>query len=149
MNEAVRKAIYALASEGIESDTAFDQVAPALLEFGEDDLAERLMDAAGDAPWEGIAAFLNIASWEVSPAAESRIFETIEAWLAAAQDIRRVQVALHLDVIPFSKKGSDPRTLVGILDNVSAAFPETAARCHHLLEQARLLKRELARGIPG
>lgn len=141
MDEAVRNAVYALASEGMGSDAAFDQVAPALLQFGEDDLAERIMEAAGDAPWEGIAAFLNIASWDVSPPAESRIFRTIESWLADAQDLKRVQVALHIEVIPFMKTGCDPAVLEAILANVFAKFPETAPRCRHVLKQARLLKR--------
>lgn len=141
MDEAVRKAVHALAAEGMESDAAFDQVAPALLQFGEEDLAERIMEAAGDAPWEGIAAFLNIASWDVSPPAESRIFRTIETWLADAHDLRRVQVALHLEVIPFMKEGADPGILERVLANVSAKFPETAPRCNHVLEQAHMLKR--------
>ena len=141
MDEAVRRAIYALVSDGMESDAAFDQVAPALLQFGEDDLAERLMAAAADAPWEGIAAFLNIASWDVSSAAESQIFRTIEAWLADPKDLRRVQVALHVEVIPFMKQGADPAALEQVLANVAATFPETAPRCRHVLEQAQMLKR--------
>lgn len=139
-SEAVRKAICALASKGIESDAAFDQVAPALLQFGEEDLAERVMGAAGDAPWEGIAAFLNIASWDVSPTAETRIFRTIERWLLEGEDLRRVQVALHIEVIPFSKKGADAGLLKQVLDTVSAKFPETEPRCRHMLEQAAILR---------
>ncbi|MEO8455944.1 MAG: hypothetical protein ABI454_12375 [Sphingomicrobium sp.] len=98
------------------------------------------MLAAGDEPCEGIATFLNIASWDVSPAAESQIFRTIENWLAEATDLYRVQVALRIEIIPFSKKGADPRILMQVLDNVAAKFPETAPRCRHVLEQAAILK---------
>lgn len=135
--QIVRIAALALAKHGIENDQAFDSVSPALAAFGEDDLAERLMDATFDIPWPGIAAFLAIASWQVSPAAESRIFRTAEEWLIAAQDIRRVQVALHLDVIPFSGRGRHKEEIELALTNVMERFPETAEQCARLLRSAR------------
>jgi hypothetical protein len=141
MSEAVIAAIRALARDGLESDAAFDLVAPALQEFGEDDLAERVMKLADSEPWEGIAAFLSIASWDVSPPAESRIFRTAESWLLAADELRRVQVALHLDVIPFSKSGTDPALLARVLEKVCARFPETSSQCRDLLAQAAIVTR--------
>ena len=144
MSAVLRKAIDALASEGVESDSAFDLVAPALHEFGEGDLAERVLAAAPQADWEGIAAFLNIASWDVSPAAESQIFRTMEAWLEDADDVRRVQVALNLDVIPFSRPGCDPGLLEAVLARVAGRFPETAARCRYLLTEAKRVRRRRA-----
>jgi hypothetical protein len=137
LSALLRKAVDALASEGMESDTAFELVAPALHEFGEDDLAERVLVAAPDSAWEGIAAFLNIASWDVSPAAETMIFRTAEAWLKEADDIRRVQIALHLDVIPFSQARCDPGLLETVLARVAVNFPGAAPRCEYLLAQAR------------
>lgn len=135
VSAALREAIRRLAEEGIESDAAFDLVGPALQDFGEENLAERLLLAVPDAPWLGVAHFLAIASWDVSPAAESTIFRTIEGWLLEATDARRVQIALNLDVIPFSRPGCEVAVLEEVLARVASRFPETRAKCSNLLQQ--------------
>jgi hypothetical protein len=125
------------AERGARLDRSFILVDRLLAELGESDLAERLYAAIPiECPWEVVADLFGILEWSTSDngAALSR---ATEGWLRAAEDPRRMRVALNLDSYPFLDRSEMERVLRG----VAARHPEVAARCDELIEARRRLPR--------
>lgn len=135
MDSSLDEALDIVAREWPHFDKSFDAVERALRDIGEDRLAEKLVRLAPEAPWQAIAGFLAIASWDVSPAAESEIFRQAEQWLLQCDDLRLAQVALHLDVIPFSRASDPADRCEAVLTKVAETFPQLREQCFSLLRQ--------------
>jgi hypothetical protein len=54
----------------------------------------------------------------------------MEQWLLAAQDLRQVQIALHIDVCPFI----DPARMRRVLSDVAEQFPQVRERCDTMIQ---------------
>lgn len=135
MNDSLDEALDLIAREWPCFDRSFDAVDRALPTIGEDRLAVKLAELAPDAPWQALAGFLAIASWDVSPAAESEIFRQAEQWLLKCDNLKLAQVALHLDVIPFSRASDPPERCDEVLTKVAETFPQLQEQCFNLLRQ--------------
>ncbi len=126
--------LAAIAAErGAHFDRSFILVDRLLAEFGEGDLAERLYAAIPiECPWEVIADLFGILEWSTSDNGTS-LSRATEDWLRAAEDPRRMRVALNLDSYPFLDRSEMER----ILSRVAAIYPDVAARCDELIEARR------------
>jgi putative addiction module component (TIGR02574 family) len=114
---------------------SFDLVDRLLAEYGEENLAERLYaDIPTDCPWQVVADLFGILIWSTSDNGAA-ITRTTESWLQAGEDLRRIQVALYLDVYPFKDAGEMERILV----QVAAKYPEAAEQCARLVISRRKL----------
>lgn len=106
-----------------------------LAEFGEADLAERLYAAIpSDCPWEVVADLFSLLEWSTSDNG-SALQRAAEGWLRTGDDLRRIRVALHLDVYPFL----DRAEMEEVLQGVAVRYPAVAERCSELIESRRRL----------
>lgn len=112
------------------SFTAVDAV---VTTFGELDLANILFSGIPrTVPFELVAELFNLLAWQTSDNGSS-ITRTIESWLRAGDDNRKLLIALHLDVFPFIDEGEMNR----VLSDLAGANFRVSARCHELIRSRR------------
>lgn len=56
---------------------------------------------------------------------------TIEGWLREGTNLRRIQIASHLNRSPFF----DPAEMERVLSDIAQRFPEVADRCTELIAE--------------
>jgi hypothetical protein len=121
-------------SERGNFNRSFELVDEIIRKLGEDGLAERLYGAIPvERPWADIADLFGILIWSTSDNGGALI-RTMEQWLLDATDVRQCQIALHLDVYPFSSPSSEDGMMERVLADVAAKFPETSDQCRELVE---------------
>ncbi|GAA5495953.1 hypothetical protein Rhal01_02134 [Rubritalea halochordaticola] len=107
------------------TEAAFDLVDSLIVEYGEEGLAEKVMqDTPADTPWQHTADILGIMIWSTSDNGSGISRET-EQWLRDRSDERRCWIALHLDSSPFRNSAEMKRELC----EVAHTFPKLASRC--------------------
>lgn len=138
INQALSNAVSAVARErGGKFNEAFGAAALLVAEYGESDLAERIVsEVAASVSWEVIADLLGILEWSTKDNGAS-IHRQAEQWLLNAHDVRRIQIALHLDVYPFQEF----EQMKQVLERLALAKPEVAARCEALIRQRQAEER--------
>jgi hypothetical protein len=103
---------------------------------GQEQLAERLDAAIPQTwPWDDVATLFTILLWwtDYNGAA---VMRTIEGWLREGMNVRRIQIALHLNRYPFH----DPDEMERVLSGIAQRFPEVADRCAELMTERTRLK---------
>jgi hypothetical protein len=132
----ITEALETIAVERGNFDRSFDLVGKLLTKFGETCLAERLYDAIPrERPWQDVADLFGILIWSTSDNG-SALVKTAEQWLHAGNDLRQLQIALHLDVYPFL----DRSEMESVFSNVARRHPEVASRCRELVDSRRQLR---------
>lgn len=104
-------------------------------DFGEERLAERVIDAApADAPVEDLADLFGFLVWATSDNGSQRC-RTLERWLREGTDERRMCIALHpgAEFYPFM----DAQEMELELSRIANERPALRARCIDLIEQRR------------
>jgi hypothetical protein len=76
-----------------------------------------------------VADLFAILIWSTSDNGHE-LTETTEQWLLEAKDVRKVQIALHLDVYPFL----DHSKMNEVLTKVASELPSVANRCNELIK---------------
>lgn len=110
-------------------DRSFDLAGRLVAVYGEDDLASRLYrDIPAEYPWQVVADLFNLLIWSTADNGAS-LTRTTEGWLRQGDDVRKVLVALHLDVYPFG----DSDEMERILKLVAARHPSAVGRCRELI----------------
>lgn len=132
MNEALSSAVDAIRRE---RDTRFNQAFAAARrlvdEYGEHGLAERIAaEIPASVPWEIVADLLGILIWTTQDNGLA-IQRQTEQWLLEGEDLRKITLALHLDVYPFA----DPQQMRQVLQRVAETHPSAAAQCDALVRQ--------------
>jgi len=142
MTSTLSEAVAAILAERPERfDESFRLADRLLAEYGEDDLAERLYaDIPPDCPWEVVADLLTILVGITSDNG-STIQRTAERWLSDGEDLRRVRVALGMDVYPFLNRNE----MESVLTRVAARHPEVAGQIAQLLASRREINEGPAR----
>ena len=132
--ETLELALATIASErGQKFDQSFEKARAVLAEYGELDLADRLMnDLPSEWDWRDVADLLGILQWLASDNGRG-IALTAERWLEERTDLSRIQVALNLDTLPFDNLAR----MESALHEVAAVFPGTQDRCRELIEERR------------
>jgi len=111
-------------------DATFDVVTRLVKEYGEQRLADRLVDEIPKTvPFEVVADLLSILIWSTSDNGHL-IMAAAESWLRAPKETRRMLIALNLECIPFSSETEAQEVLGGIPDEHSTARPH----CSRVLE---------------
>ena len=135
----IAETLDTIAAERDKFHRSFALVFEVIRSFGEAGLAERLYKAIPrERPWQDVADLFGILIWSTSDNGRA-LTRTTEQWLIVAADVRQVQIALHLDVYPFSSPSSEPGTMERVLGNVAAKFPEASQQCCELVESYRRL----------
>ena len=126
MNEELERAVAAVVAERTgKFDQSFASVAALIPHYLPAALADRLVtDIPSTVAWEVVADILGILIWSTDDNG-SAIMRAAERWLVEAQDLRRIRIALHLDVYPFAT-ADEMRKVFAV---VAHRFPELAPRC--------------------
>ena len=99
-------------------------------------MAERLYaELPEPCPWEVVAELFGILIWSTSDNG-SALTKTTERWLHAPEDLRKIRVALHLDVYPFLDRNDMER----VLKRVAEIHPGVSERCSELIATRRNLR---------
>lgn len=132
MNQALRDAIAAVARErGGKFVDSFDAAALLVDQYGEDELADRILsEIPTTISWEVVADLLGILVWSTKDNGSS-ISRQSERWLVEGVDSRKVQVALHLEAYPFEEL----EQMKQVLGRLALAMPQFAERCRELIQQ--------------
>jgi hypothetical protein len=140
MNHArLDQALQTVAQErGHQFNEAFRAASQLVAEWGESNLAERILTAAPvSVPWEVVADLLGILEWSTQDNGAA-IRQQADRWLVEAKDLRRVQVALNLDTYPFASLAQ----MSAVLAEVATHHPEVASQCAQLVHQRRAQRAE-------
>ena len=114
-------------------DGSFNLVDQLVNERGEHDLANRLFrEIPLSIPWEIVADLFAILVWSTNDNG-TELCRTAEHWLLQANDLRKIQIALHLDSYPFLTFAEMEKALT----NVARRFPQCGARCEQLISERR------------
>ncbi|GAB7530160.1 hypothetical protein PS3A_25710 [Pseudomonas sp. 3A(2025)] len=131
MHPIVEHALALLESESAQAqyDYAFDAVADIVTEFGEADLAERLIqEIPSSTGFQQIARLFDFLAWQTEDNGAS-IVRTAEQWLVEGSDIRKLMVALSLEVYPFP----DAHEMSRVLSYLAIIHPQLSDRCEDLM----------------
>ena len=137
-DEVLSETLRAIATKrtGGRFDRSFELADRLVRNFGQHDLAERLYaEISPDCPQEVVADLFGILSWCTSDNGAA-IGRTVQRWLLAAEDLRKVRIALHLGVYPFL----DHAEMVRVLERIATIHPEVSERCAELIAGRGLLR---------
>ncbi|HGM5549969.1 TPA: hypothetical protein ACKP2V_000195 [Pseudomonas putida] len=119
-----------IAAESSEPEyiEAFSASRAVVLEFGEENLADRLFaDIPDSISFMQVARLFDFLAWQTEDNG-SAMTRAIERWLVEGTNLRKVQIALNLDVYPFL----DEREMDRVLSDVAVSLPEMADRCRQI-----------------
>jgi hypothetical protein len=131
MRQVVTRALDVIASESSEREytDAFDCARAVVIEFGEQNLADRLFaDIPDSVSFLMVAKLFNLLAWQTDDNG-SAMTRTVERWLVEGANLRKIQIVLNLDVYPFQ----DGREMCRVLSDVALSHPEVADNCQQLI----------------
>ncbi len=133
-NSLLQDTLSTIASEREKDgkfNQSFDFAEKLLSDYGEDNLAERLYaEIPLEYSWKVVADLFAILIWSMSDSGASALLETTNKWLIEAEELRKIQIALNLDVYPFRSKTK----MVEVLYVLSQRYPEIGSRCNELIK---------------
>ena len=135
MHQLLKNALDAICRErdNQEYEEAFGAVESLVKEFGQQCLAERVFDQVPrTVPFELVSELFELLAWQTNDNG-AVIHRTIEAWLLAGTDNRKLLVALHLGAYPFR----DQREMETVLSALAASNARVASRCNELILSRR------------
>ncbi|NHX01551.1 hypothetical protein [Pseudomonas koreensis] len=130
MHQVVERALNVIAAESSEPEyiEAFSASRAVVLEFGEENLVDRLFaDIPDSISFMQVARLFDFLAWQTEDNG-SAMTRAIERWLVEGTNLRKVQIALNLDVYPFL----DEREMDRVLSDVAVSLPEMADRCRQI-----------------
>ena len=135
MHQVVERALNVIAAESSEPEytEAFSAVRAVVVEFGEENLADRLFaDIPDSISFMQVARLFDFLAWQTEDNG-SAMTRAIERWLVEGTNLRKVQIALNLDVYPFL----DEREMDRVLSDVAVSLPEMADRCQRIISSRK------------
>ncbi|WP_420233301.1 hypothetical protein ACN079_01980 [Pseudomonas sp. ABY48] len=135
MHQVVTRALDVIASECCEPEytEAFSAVRAVVTEFGEKNLAERLFaDIPDSISFLLVARLFNLLAWQTDDNG-SAMTRTVEHWLVEGTNLRKLQLALNLDVYPFVEEGDMYR----VLSDVAVTHPQLADKCQQMISSRK------------
>ncbi|MGE7955929.1 hypothetical protein ACQKQA_04880 [Pseudomonas sp. NPDC089530] len=131
MHQTVARALDLIALENSrpEYPEAFRAAQAVVTEFGELDLADRLFaDIPESVPFLLVVKLFDLLAWQTDDNG-SAMTRTIERWLVEGTSLRKVQIALNLDVYPFL----DECEMCRVLSDIAELHPQVADKCQQLI----------------
>lgn len=135
MHQVVERALNVITAESSEPEytEAFNAARAVVLEFGEENLADRLFSDIPDSiSFMQVARLFDFLAWQTEDNG-SAMTRAIERWLVEGTNLRKVQIALNLDVYPFL----DEREMYRVLSDVAVSLPEMADRCQQIISSRK------------
>lgn len=113
---------------------SFPLVNELLKEYGQEDLAERLYnDIPIDCPWEVVANLFGILIWSMDDSGAAALFDATNQWLLEGNSLRRIKIALHIDVCPFYNQ----QQMRDVLTELANQYPEVAQQCYDFISSRK------------
>lgn len=135
MHQVVERALNVIATESSEPEytEAFSAARAVVLEFGEENLADQLFaDIPDSISFMQVARLFDFLAWQTEDNG-SAMTRAIERWLVEGTSLRKVQIALNLDVYPFL----DEREMDRVLFDVAVSLPEMDDRCQQIISSRK------------
>ncbi|MBW8126824.1 MULTISPECIES: hypothetical protein [Pseudomonas] len=131
MHQVVERALNVIAAESSEPEytEAFSAAHAVVVEFGEQNLADRLFaDIPDSISFMEVARLFDFLAWQTDDNG-SAMTRTAERWLVEGSDLRKIQIALNLEVYPFP----DGQEMYRVLSDVALSHPQVVDRCQQLI----------------
>ncbi|RMQ86815.1 hypothetical protein ALP97_02386 [Pseudomonas salomonii] len=131
MHQVVERALNVIAAESSEPEytEAFNAAHAVVVEFGEENLADRLLaDIPDSISFRQVARLFDFLAWQTDDNG-SAMTRIVERWLVEGTDLRKIQIALNLEVYPFA----DEHEMYRVLSDVAVSLPQVAGRCQLLI----------------
>ncbi|UZE04470.1 hypothetical protein [Pseudomonas corrugata] len=131
MHQVIERALHVIAveSSGLKYTEAFSAVHAVVIEFGEQNLADRLFaDIPDSISFMQVARLFDFLAWQTDDNG-SAMTRTVERWLVEGTNLRKIQIALNLDVYPFL----DDHEMYRVLSDVAISHPQVADNCQRLI----------------
>ncbi|MEW6129431.1 MAG: hypothetical protein AB1757_20490 [Acidobacteriota bacterium] len=130
MNRILQDTLAMIKAErGGSGSERFALVDKLLLEYGENNLAERLYnDIPPEWTWGIVADLFAILIWSTSDNGHA-LTNVTDQWLEQGDDLRKIQIALHLDTYPFLQRDK----MNSVLSSLATRYPIVADRCNELI----------------
>ena len=135
MRQVVERALSVIAAESSEPEytEAFSAVRAVVVEFGEENLADRLFaDIPDSIAFMQVARLFDFLAWQTDDNG-SAMTHTAERWLVEGTDLRKIQIALNLDVYPFP----DEHEMYRVLSDVAVSHPQVSDSCEKLISSRK------------
>lgn len=135
MHQTVERALNVIAGESSEPEytEAFSAAHAVVVEFGEDNLADRLFaDIPDSLSFRQVARLFDFLAWQTDDNG-SAMTRTAERWLVEGTGLRKIQIALNLEVYPFA----DEHEMYRVLSDVAISHPQAASRCRWLISSRK------------
>jgi hypothetical protein len=134
-NSTLAKVLEAISNERSTGfNESFRLVATLVNEYGENEISERVLrDSPRSVQLEILADLLNILAWQAQDNGTA-IQSSAESWLVEATDVRKVTVALALEVYPFRELAQ----MESAFEILCAKMPEVTSRCLKLIEMRKI-----------
>jgi hypothetical protein len=114
---------------------SFRLVDELLKEYGEQDIAEHLYrDIPTDCSWEVVADLFGILIWSMSDAGAAALFDTTNQWLLEGDNLRKIRIALNIDLYPFRNS----HQMRDVLFELANRYPEVAQQCHEFIASRKI-----------
>lgn len=109
---------------------SFELVNKLLIANSEENLTERLYaEIPIEYSWKVVADLFAILIWTMSDEGAAALCETTDKWLVEDDDLRKIQIALHLDIYPFRNKTK----MVEVLSVLAERYPEVRLKCNEFI----------------
>ncbi|MDQ0653786.1 hypothetical protein [Pseudomonas cedrina] len=131
MHQVVERALSVIAAESALPQYAevFSAARAVVLELGEQNLADRLFaDIPDSISFMQVARLFDVLAWQTDDNG-SAMTRTVERWLIEGTNLRKIQIALNLDVYPFP----DEHEMYRVLSDVAISHPHMADKCQQLI----------------
>ena len=131
MHQVVERALSVIAAESSETEytEAFSAAHAVVVEFGEENLADRLFaDIPDSTSFMLVARLFDFLAWQTHDNG-SAMTRAVERWLLEGTDLRKIQIALNLEVFPFP----DEYEMYRALSDVAISHPQVADNCQQLI----------------
>ena len=135
MHQVVERALNVIAAESSEPEytEAFRAVHAVVVEFGEENLADRLFaDIPDSIPFMQVARLFDFLAWQTNDNG-SAMTRTVERWVVEGTDLRKIQIALNLEVYPFP----DEHEMYRVLSDVAVSHPQVSDTCEKLISSRK------------
>lgn len=135
MHQVVEKALNVIAADSSEPEynEAFSAARAVVLEFREENLADRLFaDIPDSISFRQVARLFDFLAWQTDDNG-SAMTRTAERWLVEGTDLRKIQIALNLEVYPFP----DEQEMYRVLSGVAVSHPQVADTCQQLIRSRK------------
>ncbi|NVZ50739.1 hypothetical protein HX792_10365 [Pseudomonas sp. B6002] len=135
MHQSVERALNVIAAESSEPEytEAFSAAHAVVVEFGEENLADRLFaDIPDTISFRQVARLFDFLAWQTEDNG-SAMTRTVERWLVEGTSLRKIQIALNLEVYPFP----DEHEMHRVLSAVAVSHPQVAGICQSLMSSQK------------